>query len=504
MYHCFGLFRARQRQTTQSPNPRRELKKGQKIFFTGFSFLRYRICIYINQIIFIKGNTGGTMINRKKVLEYLCTLLTVFFIFSGVAYAANWYVRPNGGTGSGTNWNTAWNGLSAINWSSVACGDTIWVAGGTYTQTLRLQKNCASGARLNIRRARSDASECAGVTGWVSAFDSTVNHVGANGSVSIVAPTGVTAANITVSGRTTANGGSNGWYINFTGTNGGTGIEFENNSTTSNLVFEYMDNQGPGAVNYPSGGRGVDATPFYSCNNNAFSHMKIWDWESGVYLGGCNGTIFEYIEMFNIMAANWSQWHPNGMYITGSPNGIVRYSKFYKKINGCGEGIFLTGGGNDGWKIYGNLFYDLNQDGTKAIQLNSQVYANTKIWNNVFDNLIYGPIYINSDSGCGSGSEYRNNLSFTGSISCGTMSNNLVTSSSTIVVNRAAKDYRIKETVGANYPRNAGYNLSSYFTTDMDGNRFGGDGAWDIGAYEYASGGPAIGAPLPPTGLKLQ
>src|SRR5437763_886648 len=51
--------------------------------------------------------------------------------------AANWFVRPNGatyGSGNGSSWTNAWSGFSSIAWGSVACGDTIWIAGGTYTQ----------------------------------------------------------------------------------------------------------------------------------------------------------------------------------------------------------------------------------------------------------------------------------------------------------------------------------------------------------------------------------
>ena len=322
------------------------------------------------------------MNSRRIAFCQICTVLCCL-ISINAACAADWYVRPSGGSGSGTNWNTAWNGFSNISWSSVACGDTIWVAGGTYTQDLVPKKNCTSGSRLYIRRARSDASECTGAAGWNTSFDTTVQQVRSgisfNGNYN----------NITISGRTTSSGGAHGWWINFTGDTSGPGIEWPNGSNASYNTIEYMDVQGPGNITYSSDGRGIDATPFSSATGNTFSHMKIFGWESGVYNVGIDGSTFEYIDMYDIMAVNWSSYHPNGIYISGSKNGIIRYSKFHKGPGGnaVGEGIFFEqAGGASNWQIYGNLFYDITGSGLKAIEITS-VVANLKIWNNTFDNV---------------------------------------------------------------------------------------------------------------------
>ena len=90
-------------------------------------------------------------------------LISLFiFILNAIdVQAANWYVRPNGGiygSENGIDWSNAYDGFSDIAWTSVSCGDTIWVAGGNYTQSLNLQKKCTSGSRLYIRRARADSS----------------------------------------------------------------------------------------------------------------------------------------------------------------------------------------------------------------------------------------------------------------------------------------------------------------------------------------------------------
>jgi hypothetical protein len=428
---------------------------------------------------------------RRGLVLFLSMLLVTLFcsFLIAQAQAANWYVRPSGGSGSGTSWTTAWNGINGINWGSVSAGDTVWVAGGTYTSGLSPAKSGTSGARVYVRRARSDASECTGAAGWSSAYDSTVHQTG-----------GITFGSynyIMISGRTTASGGSNGWWLDFTNRTSGSGIEWPNGSNGSYITIEYMDLQGPGAINYTGDGRGIDDTPFSSASNHTFSHMKIWDWESGAYVAGINNPIFEYIDMYNIMAANWSTYHPNGIYIQGSNNGIVRYSKFHYVTNGCGEGVFFASGGSwSNWQIYGNLFYDLLGSGLKSIEYQGASTQGVKIYNNTFVNNQVN-LYLSSAS-CDASSESRNNLIYGsgGGINCGTSSNNL-TASSDPFVNRTGKDFHIVSSVVTGYPRNAGVMLGSVYNTDMDGVARGADGSWDIGAYEYNSGSPLPPPPAP-------
>src|SRR5262249_34844975 len=153
-------------------------------------------------------------------------------------------------------------------------------------------------------------------------FDSTVHQSGGNADISFEGDYDF----IIISGRTTAAGGSNGWWLDRTSTTGGYGVGF-NASSSDNNTIEYMDLQGPGEINYSSDGRGIDCTPpSGSVTGNIFSHLKIWDWESGIYAVGCSNPIFEYIDMFDIMPQNWSTFHPNGIITWGSANGIVRYS----------------------------------------------------------------------------------------------------------------------------------------------------------------------------------
>jgi hypothetical protein len=404
-------------------------------------------------------------------------------------HAANWFVRPNGGTygaENGTDWNNAFDGFADIAWAGINPGDTIWVAGGVYTQDLVPAKSGTSGSRVAIQRARSDASACTGASGWNSSFDSTVHQT----------RSGITFNSfnfVTVSGRMTAAGGSNGWWIDFQGATSGTGIEWPNDSTGSNILAEYIDIQGPGHITYSNDGRGIDATPFSSAANNTFSHVAIFGWESGVYNVGIDGTVFQYLDMYDIGAVNSAQFHPNGIYTSGANGLTVRYSRFHRGPGGfgVGEGIFVEqSGGVSNLSIYGNVFYDID---TKTIQITGNTSA-VKIFNNTFDNAA-AAIQIRTDQGgaCSGSSETRNNLFLQATAdTCGTMSNNVTAASGNVFANRATHDYHIVNTVGAGFPRNAGTALTSngFYEQDADGMTRGADGSWDAGAYEVVAGNP--------------
>lgn len=448
------------------------------------------------------------MFNQQPFFRPKFTSVLSLALLAGMsaapAFAADWFVRPDGGTygtASGRDWSNAFTGFAGIPWGSVACGDTVWVAGGSYTKDLAPSKKCTASSRLSIQAARSDAAAATSAAGWSSSFTSKVHQVSGAG-ISFNGDWDY----ITISGRTTASGGSRGWWIDMTGRTSGTGIEFANGAGADFNTMEYMDVQGPGAITYTSDGRGIDATPFSSATGNTFSHMAIFDWESAIYAAGIKSSVFEYLDVYDIHAANWSTFHPNGLYTSGAPDSIVRYSNFHKgpKGHGVGEGIFFEqSGGSTNWEIYGNVFANLDESGLKAIQITSNA-GSIQIYNNTFDNIIVPGVYVNAGS-CASGSQVRNNLFVrtSGPSGCGSASNNLVASAASVFANAASGDYRIVATIGSGFPRNAGGDLSSIFRTDILGHSFGADGAWDIGAYEYAS---AVVSAIPeaPTNVRVQ
>ena len=60
--------------------------------------------------------------------------------------------------------------MNQINFSTVACGDTIWLGGGTYTSSLRFSKTCTSSAVLNIESVLATDSVPTSASGYTSAI----------------------------------------------------------------------------------------------------------------------------------------------------------------------------------------------------------------------------------------------------------------------------------------------------------------------------------------------
>jgi hypothetical protein len=408
---------------------------------------------------------------------------------------ANWYVRPNGGSyGSenGTDWNNAFDGFSDIAWGSISPGDTIWVAGGTYTQSLQTGASGSSENPIAIRRARSDASACTSASGWSAGFDSTITHDSAEIALN--------SFNwLVISGATTASGGAIGWHITWAGDFEGAGVSYVGASTASNIIIEWIEMEGPGNVTYTGDGRGIDATPFSSATNFTVRHCKIHGWESAMYFSGITGVIVEHCEAYDIRAVNSATFHPNLAFILASNGIIFRYNYFHGYI---GEGLFWTNNDDDAQdaQVIGNIFSGTSIGGTstKCLQVDLLgTMTGMLVHNNTFDdcyNIIAGDAVF---SGCIA----RNNIVSRNQSGGGnpfgsfTNSNTLVTTDSGVFVNRAGGDFHIVSTIGAGFARNAGTNLAGNFTLDFDGNTYGEDGTWDIGAYEYTDGGGDVVAP---------
>src|SRR5262245_55413608 len=97
----------------------------------------------------------NNLANRAKIVIAIATLH-----FVSNAHAANWYVRPSpAGSNTGVDWNNAWS-LSSIAWAEVHGGDTIWLAGGTYSNSPNLTTGASGvpGNPIKIYRVLSTDS----------------------------------------------------------------------------------------------------------------------------------------------------------------------------------------------------------------------------------------------------------------------------------------------------------------------------------------------------------
>src|ERR1700729_1940348 len=96
--------------------------------------------------------------------------LFVFVLTAVPVFSANYYVLKGAtGTNAGTSWTNAWNELSQINWSSVACGDTVWLGGGTYTTSTTIAKSCTSSNQLTFQTVLSSDFTPTNAAGYTSA-----------------------------------------------------------------------------------------------------------------------------------------------------------------------------------------------------------------------------------------------------------------------------------------------------------------------------------------------
>src|SRR5579862_5160415 len=93
----------------------------------------------------------------------------------------SWYVArgaPGVSTSScdagGTTWTNAWGEMDQINWSCVQPGDTVWLAGGTYTKGFAAGASGAAGKPIYVARVRSTDTAATTAPGWTAAFDGQV------------------------------------------------------------------------------------------------------------------------------------------------------------------------------------------------------------------------------------------------------------------------------------------------------------------------------------------
>lgn len=106
-------------------------------------------------------------------------ILVIVLLLCSQAFAGNWYVRKGAaGLGNGTDWTNAWPDFNNIAFASVACGDTIWIAGNnggaSYTGAMSGFKSCASNTVVNIIRATTADAVPVAAAGWLATFDSQV------------------------------------------------------------------------------------------------------------------------------------------------------------------------------------------------------------------------------------------------------------------------------------------------------------------------------------------
>lgn len=149
-------------------------------------------------------------------------------------------------------------------------------------------------------------------------------------------------------------------------------------------------------------------------------------------------------------------------YWPSNPNHIIRGNMVYDTPIGIRAGI-------GGW-YYNNVIYNVTTYGLLVNNNDSDSYTRY-----VYNNTIDAPASIALVNSAASAS-ILNNIGPTGAYN--------LASSSAYYINSSVHNYHL---VAGSAPINAGTNLFVMLTTDFDGNARPSTGAFDIGAYQYAS-----------------
>ena len=459
---------------------------------------------------------------KKILLSFV-----VFFLLTGSCSAANWYVRPGGaGAYSGIDWNNASDigGAHNIPWSSVKPGDTIWLAGGVYTNALAPAAGGTSSSHILIRRVLSTDAVPVAAPGWNSAYDSQVVISTSNG-IQWISGNDQQGSYVTVDGRI-----DSGIRSYLATDNGGAAVLL--NTAVTGVTLQYIDIAGPAGstpYNWKNDSSGLWINIAYGhgtlTSNINVNHCRIHGAANLVKLNAYNSTVesisdtvIEYCMLYDNLSSNLTA-HENVLASCPGPIGtnIFRYNDI---SNWDVEGIMIgdvTGTPPQTWEIYGNVFHDgYPSSYARAVEVEYAAHT-VYFYNNTLVNLWVG---LRSSNGTGAsfaaGSEARNNIYWNlwGAPTDSTFPNgdydfmqisnteaHGIGGGSNPFVNYDQQNYQIVGTIGIAYPRGKGeplpgLALPSLFSTDILGNAY--SNSPSMGAYEWTGAPPA-----PPNGLRL-
>lgn len=453
----------------------------------------------------------------------LRAVIFIAFIFSAkgvVAAGTNWYVHK-GATGSnnGTSWTNAWNEMNQISFSTVACGDTVWLAGGTYTTSMTINKACTAVSVLNIFRVLSTDLVPTAAAGWNSSFDSQV--VFNNTEIDFTGG----SAYVTMDGRIgdPINGNYTlGISIQSTGNNYAI-LETNSGPSNSHITFAHIEAFGPSCVAAGNCSATADALGLHNFSNPStfvtIDHCWLHRWAEIINNSGDTNFTLQYSQLDTDVTTTAE--HADIAYVNGGTNYIIRYNRIYSSqadgflfesgntytsMDWYGNLIYHSGGSLIDFKsgstcsgihLYNNVFLDDGQDGYGGVHpsflyFQSALTGTSAVENNVFQGVRWNvgaiPTQDYNAFDTATGKQDTGPHSFTY-----TIGNQFVNSPSSS--NPNAADFRLTST-GATTFQN-GVTLSAPYNVDADGNIRGASGHWYIGESQFGSGS----GPQPPTGL---
>ena len=444
---------------------------------------------------------------RNKILFALALSLGLLFIPRTVS-AASYYVSTTGSDSNSGTIANPWNTIQKAATTAVA-GDTIYIRGGTYSPTARIiPKNSGSAAAGYITYSS--------YPGETAMIDGTNAPGSSNGLFSIEASGGKSyikvenlslinaqyygifangADHISILNNQTDHTASSGIKIN--GSNNilisGNNVQHacgngdqENISVGGNSSYVEV---GGNEVSYNDGKEGIDlkgGCTYCSAHNNYIHNIS----GVGIYIDAYS----EYEHDINVYD-NRIVCLNGGMGISMSaeqPTGVLDTVNVYNNVvSNCGEsgGIrlsnWITSTGPCGSKknivIANNTTFN-NFGAGIIIQTGSNIQGPVEVVNNISSQNSLGQITVGSD--VASYVTLTNNLAY-GSNGSGESHGTNAISQDPLLVNPSAYDAHLQASSPA---INKGVTLS-LVTADLDGISRPQGSAYDLGAYEYSSGG---------------
>jgi hypothetical protein len=443
-------------------------------------------------------------------------ILALLAAIAPCAWASNFYVAKGAsGSNNGSSWTNAWNEMNQVNFSAMSCGDTLWLAGGTYSTTLTVVKTCTSGNPLFIKRVTSSDSVPVAAAGWNSAFDSQVILLNWSGFAGFRL-NGI--AYVTIDGRfgNPQTPTAYGILLHCSTETSCDGID--DGAGNNNYTIQNVEVYGPACVPSQSctgnGASGINL-PY---GGTGFTYTNVYVHQWGEALRAANWVNAVIQNSFICCTHNDNIQHEDILYDNGGSTAVNNLTWRYNTIwSSPNDGMFFDGGGQVGVYVYGNVYFHsggqlmtFKSVGTKA--------TNVFVYNNVYENDGTGdfsPGWLDFTNVNTSSGAFKNNVmqqmylvatppspDYNAYDICGDKDSGAHTicyTSGTQFINtgssnQLAANFRLTS-AGATTFQN-GTSLSSPYNMDMDGNTRGANGYWYIGAYQYAAG-------TVPTGLAV-
>jgi hypothetical protein len=338
---------------------------------------------------------------------------------------------PSAGTTSsaGTTWSNAWGEMDQINWSCVQPGDTVWLAGGTYTHGFTVGASGAAGKPIYIARVRSTDTVPTSAAGWTATFDSQVlvtNTTANNGGSGCNAgdvlcfnqstlgnytywdgrvDSGILLQTSNIAGLSPTNNTSLGQSAADIGTASGD----PDTGSNHDITFDEVDFAGPaGSTAFTHASYDAAIQVINVTGNILFTNCRIHGANDNVNISGSSGVTFDHCMFYDNVAGSGSAGHGNMVQYAGNDGVTFRYSEWW---NWSVEGIMVwTPSG--ALYVYGNVFHDADNSGyPSVIQANDTTAGPLYFYNNTIANVSGYCVFRPADSiGWTSSSQARNNL----------------------------------------------------------------------------------------------